>query len=154
MIEEAVPKTTYSPREAASSSNRTVTQQTAAELRHLLDQLEDLRISRQRIVDRAKRTASTDDIKPRILRHAAGLTKEQWSDIDPAMFGEVIEEALGKYDGFKDDMEENSVSMDDLLETIKVSKPSDESTLDKSNSCIIIRSKMQSSWNRERLTRR
>lgn len=116
-----IPKTTYSPREAASSTTRTETQKQAAELRRLLDELDDLHIARARIVERAKRTAANDDIKPRILRHAAGAAgKEQgWSDVDPAIFGGVIDEALSKYDGFKDDIVQNGQDMEDLLAVIR-----------------------------------
>lgn len=115
-----MPKTTYSPREALSSTTRNVTQTHAAELRHLLDQLDDLRIARMRIVEHAKRTATIDDIKPRILRHAADAVKEQWADVDPASFAGVVDAELAKYDAFQDDLKEIKTKQEDLLGRIEV----------------------------------
>jgi programmed cell death 6-interacting protein len=119
-IEAAVPKTTYSPREALSSTTRNVTQTLAAELRHLLDQLDDLRIARMQIVEQAKRTAAIDDIKPRILRHAADAVKEQWADVDPASFADVIDTELAKYDTFQDDLKGTKKKQEDLLSRVEV----------------------------------
>lgn len=73
-----------------------------------------------RILERAKRTAAADDIKPRILRHAAAFSKEQWVDIDPATFGEVIDTALAKYDDFRGELEANQESQIELLARIQV----------------------------------
>lgn len=72
-------------------------------------------------MERAKRAAANDDIKPRILRHATSAAgKDQgWSDVDPAIFGDVIDEALSKYDGFKDDIVQNGQDMEDLLAVIQ-----------------------------------
>ena len=115
-----MPKTTYSPREALSSPTRSVTQTHAAELRNLLDQLGDLRIARMQIVERAKRVAATDDIKPRILRYAAETVRDQWADVDPASFVEVTDAELAKYDTFQEDLKQNGGKQEDLLARIEV----------------------------------
>ncbi|KAF8312441.1 BRO1-domain-containing protein [Clavulina sp. PMI_390] len=121
-IEEAVPKTTYSPREALTSTTRSATQTEASALRRLLEELDDLRIARERLLERARRVAATDDIKPRILRHASSASSgktEQWADVDPAMFAGVIDQALGKYDEFRIDLDTNGEAQEELIGRIQ-----------------------------------
>lgn len=128
-IDATVPKTTYSPREATSSTSRTQTQREASVLSSLVRDLEDIRHSRQQIIDRARRQATRDDIKPAILRQAEILRRKResegkggsWTDVDPKEFDEVIEGALAKYDGFQVELEEGGEKQKELLDKVKVS---------------------------------
>jgi len=90
------------------------------ELRRLLDQLDDLRRARAKIVERARRAAEMDDIKPRILQHAADAVREQWADADPASFAQVLDAELTKYDTFQDDLKQNREKQEALLARIEV----------------------------------
>lgn len=53
------------------------------------------------------------------MREAAGI--ERWVEVNPAMFEDTLEEELGKYEKFREKMEQSRVKQDDLLEKIKVS---------------------------------
>jgi len=88
-------------------------------LRRLLDQLDDLRRARAKIVERARRAAEMDDIQPRILQHAADAVKEQWADADPASFAQVIDAELAKYDAYQDDLKQNREKQEALLARIE-----------------------------------
>jgi programmed cell death 6-interacting protein len=100
-------------------------------LRQLLEQVDELRIDRQHILDRARRKAASDDFKPVLLRHAEVLssqvrtqqdahTAKGWADMDPVQFDGVINGTLCQYDRFKMDLEENAQRLEGLLESVKV----------------------------------
>jgi programmed cell death 6-interacting protein len=90
----------------------------ARTLRVLLESLDDLLLVRAQLVQRAQRLADADDIGPRILKVAA--TFEQWVDVKPAMFGDVSDEELAKYDKFISGIEEGRIKQEGILQEIKV----------------------------------
>jgi programmed cell death 6-interacting protein len=69
-------------------------------------------------VQRAQRLADADDIGPRILKVAAGF--ERWVDVKPAMFGDVSDEELAKYDKFISEIDGGRSKQEALLQDIQV----------------------------------
>jgi programmed cell death 6-interacting protein len=97
------------------------TQTHARALRVLLEQLDDLMRERNQLVSRAQRLADADDISTRILKEAAGL--EMWTEVQPSMFEETLDQELAKYDKFRRDMEEGAARQSELLENVKECPP-------------------------------
>lgn len=91
----------------------------ARALRVLLEALDENEGQRSLLATRAQRLAEADDIKPRIMREAAGL--ERWTNVEPAMFADSLDQEMSKYDKFKDGIEEGAAKQADLLEQTKVS---------------------------------
>jgi programmed cell death 6-interacting protein len=90
----------------------------ARAIRAALENLDDLRNARARCVESARQRASTDDIKPRIVREAAGLAR--WVEVKPAMFEPTMEEELGKFDRYKETVEEGRTKQEELLAKVEV----------------------------------
>lgn len=116
-LEVLVPSSTVSVT-GHSIPGAEVTQTHARALRVLLESLDDILHARVQYVDRAERLADADDIGPRILKVAAGF--ERWTDVKPAMFSDVSDEELAKYDKFIQGINEGRGKQDKLLEEIKV----------------------------------
>ena len=74
--------------------------------------------SHTELVARVKRLAAGDDITPRILKSAAGM--EQWVNVQPAMFEDILDQELSKYDKFRVQLEEDEVKQQDLLKAVQV----------------------------------
>ena len=74
--------------------------------------------SRADLVARANRLAASDDITPRILKAASGM--EQWVNVQPAMFEDILDQELSKYDKFRVQLEEDEVKQQDLLKAVQV----------------------------------
>jgi programmed cell death 6-interacting protein len=74
------------------------TQIHARTLRGSLESLDDILRTRDEIVLRAQRRAESDDIRPKVLVAAAKL--EQEKEMSPAMFEEISDDELAKYDNF------------------------------------------------------
>ena len=70
------------------------------------------------MVSRARRLADSDDIRPRIMREASNI--ERWTDVEPAMFENTLDEEMNKYEKFKDAIEEGADKQEELLEQMKV----------------------------------
>ena len=102
------------------------TQNHARALRVLLEQLDDLARERNQLVSRAQRLADADDISKRIQKEAAGL--ESWTEVQPFMFEDTLDQELVKYDKFRRDIEEGASKQSELLENVKES-PSQRSFL-------------------------
>lgn len=117
-IERWVPSSTVPTGKGSSPVNST-TLSHARELRALLEALEDNRQARAQLASRAQRLVEADDIKPRIMREAAGF--ERWTSVEPAMFEETLDEEISKFDTFKDGIEEGARTQDELLDQLKVS---------------------------------
>lgn len=117
-LEASVPSSTISPAQPSSARRVTPTQTHARSLRVLLESLDDVLRSRADLVRRAVRLAESEDIKPRILKAAA--TIEQWVDVQPSMFEDVLEDELAKYDKFRSDLEGSEQKQSELLNSIKV----------------------------------
>ncbi|CAE6500532.1 unnamed protein product [Rhizoctonia solani] len=102
------------PSHATSQSTESTQAHTYARaIRAALEDLDDLRNTRARCIESARQRASTDDIKPRIVREAAGLAR--WVEVKPAMFESTMEEELGKFDRYKESVEEGRVKQEELL---------------------------------------
>ena len=94
------------------------TRRCARDLRALLEKLEDLKRSRAQIVQRARFAAEADDITSRVLLEAGGV--EQWTEVQPAMFEGTFEKEMGKYEKFKDALEEGEVTQNGFIGQLKV----------------------------------
>lgn len=94
------------------------TQAHARALRGHLEALDELRESRAQLVQRARRLADADDIQPRIMREAAAM--ERWTEIEPAMFENTLDQEMNKYEKFKDGVEESADKQIELTDLIKV----------------------------------
>ena len=84
-----------------------------------MESFDDLRNSRSQLVGRARRLAQTDDIRPRIMKEAAGIAR--WTEVDPAMFEGTLDQEMVKYEKFRDTIEENEEKQAELVESIKAS---------------------------------
>ncbi|CAE6510041.1 unnamed protein product [Rhizoctonia solani] len=106
------------PSHATSQSTQSTQAHTYARaIRAALEDLDDLRNTRARCIESARQRASTDDIKPRIAREAAGLAR--WVEVKPAIFESTMEEELGKFDRYKESVEEGRVKQDELLAKVE-----------------------------------
>lgn len=94
------------------------TQVHARALRGLLESLDDVRHNRGELVSRAQRRGEVDDIKPRIVIAAGRFERD--TEITPAMFTDVSDEELAKYDRFIQDLVEGQMKQEGLLDAIKV----------------------------------
>ncbi|KAG8738534.1 pH-response regulator protein palA/rim20, partial [Ceratobasidium sp. 428] len=99
-MERLIPSHTTSANSAESIQAHTY----ARAIRTGLEHLEDLQSARARCVESARQRANTDDIKPRIMREAAGLAR--WVEVKAAMFEGTVEEEMGKFDRYRDSVEE------------------------------------------------
>ncbi len=91
----------------------------ARSLRVLLEKLDDLSKSREELVARVNRLAASDDITPRVLKAASAM--EQWVNVQPAMFEDILDEELSKYDRFRRQLEDDERKQDELLAAVRVS---------------------------------
>ncbi|KAJ8593344.1 BRO1-domain-containing protein [Rhizopogon salebrosus TDB-379] len=114
-LEALVPSSTVSMTGRAVSTSQT--QIHARTLRGSLESLDDIRRSRDDIVLRAQRRAESDDIRPKVLAAAAKL--EQEKEISPAMFEEVSDNELAKYDKFIQGLTEGRKKQEEILASIK-----------------------------------
>ncbi|CAE6429866.1 unnamed protein product [Rhizoctonia solani] len=106
------------PSHATSQSSESTQAHTYARaIRAALEDLDDLRNTRARCIESARQRASTDDIKPRIVREAAGLAR--WVEVKPAMFESTMEEELGKFDRYKESVEEGRAKQEELLTKVE-----------------------------------
>lgn len=94
------------------------TQVHARALRGLLESLDDVRHGRGELVSRAQRRGEVDDIRPRIVTAAARFDRD--AEITPAMFTDVSDEELAKYDRFIQGLVEGQKKQEELLEAVKV----------------------------------
>ncbi|EIN04799.1 BRO1-domain-containing protein [Punctularia strigosozonata HHB-11173 SS5] len=93
------------------------TRAAAREVRVLLESLDDLRRDRAAIVRRTKVAVEMDDIRPRILRAAANI--ERWAEVRPAMFEDVLEEEMRKFERFAEDLTGQAREQGEMLEVLK-----------------------------------
>ena len=113
-----MPSSTVSLTTRPSSRGPNSTQSHARQLRVLLESLDDIQRERAQNVARAKRLADSEDITPRILRAAAAI--ERWTEVQPSMFEDELDEALSKYEKFKDEIEAGEQRQEVTLESITV----------------------------------
>jgi programmed cell death 6-interacting protein len=115
-MEQVIPSHTTS----ANSPDLTQAHTYARAIRAALESLDDLRNARARCVESARQRANTDDIKPRLVREAAGLAR--WVEVKPAMFEDTMEEEMGKFDRYKESVEEGREKQEELLAQVEVSR--------------------------------
>jgi len=94
------------------------TQIHARALRVLLEALDDLHRARNQLVRRAQSLADADDIQARILKVSSGF--ERFAQVEPAMFEDVLDEELAKYDKFLTEIDEAEQKQNDMLRDIQV----------------------------------
>ncbi|KZT73000.1 BRO1-domain-containing protein [Daedalea quercina L-15889] len=116
-LEASVPSSAISLTTAASRSGTTATQTHARALRVLLESLDDVTRKQEDQVRRATRLAESEDITPRIIKAANAI--EQWEEVQPAKFEDVLEEELVKYEKFRVGVEETAREQETLLQQIK-----------------------------------
>ncbi|KAH8118025.1 BRO1-domain-containing protein [Phellopilus nigrolimitatus] len=115
-LEGWVPSSTI-PTGRSKDPAKIQTQVHARALRVHLEALDDLRTARAQLAQRAQRLADADDIQPRIMREAAVV--ERWTEIEPAMFENTLDQEMNKYQKFKDGIEEGADKQVELIESIK-----------------------------------
>lgn len=93
------------------------TQAHARALRVLIEELDDLHRARNQLIRRAQTLADADDIRARILKVSSGF--ERFAQVEPAMFEEVLDEELAKYDKFLREIGEVGQKQKGLLSDIQ-----------------------------------
>lgn len=83
-----------------------------------MEALDDVRHNRADLVSRVQRRGEVDDIRPRIITAAGKFDRD--AEIIPAMFTDVSDEELAKYDKFIQGLAEEQKKQEELLEAIKV----------------------------------
>ncbi|KAI6025189.1 BRO1-like domain-containing protein [Pisolithus microcarpus] len=115
-LEALVPSTTVSIDGKISRANNQ-TQIHARALRGLLESLDDIRKDRGQVVARAQRRLEVDDIKPSIISVASNFNR--WEELTPAMFVDLSDKELAKYDRFIQELAEGKKQQEGILEAIK-----------------------------------
>ncbi|KAG8213026.1 putative pH-response regulator protein [Butyriboletus roseoflavus] len=115
-LENLVPSSTISTAgKTQASSSQTLVH--ARALRGLLESLDEICHNRGKLVSRAQRRGEVDDVRPRIITAAEKFNRD--AEITPAMFTEVSDEELAKYDKFIQGLVEGQKKQEGLLEAIK-----------------------------------
>lgn len=83
-----------------------------------LEELETLHRDCEQLVRRAQSFASSDDIRPRILAASSGF--ERLTVVTPAMFEDVMDEELVKFDKYLVEMVSMGRRQKELLDEIQV----------------------------------
>lgn len=115
-LEALVPSTTVSIDGKVSMANNQ-TQIYARALRALLESLDDIRKDCSQLVARAQRLVEADDIKPSIISAASNFNR--WEELTPAMFVDVSDAELAKYDRYIQGLAEGKKKQEGILEAIK-----------------------------------
>ncbi|KAI0635957.1 BRO1-domain-containing protein [Trametes polyzona] len=116
-LEASIPSSTVDLGRRGGSTAADPTRIHARALRTLLEQLEDLSKARADIVARVDRLAASDDITQRVAKAASAM--EQWVNVQPAMFEDILDEELSKYDKFRVQLEENGQQQEALLQSLQ-----------------------------------
>ncbi|KAG5651345.1 hypothetical protein H0H81_009008 [Sphagnurus paluster] len=115
-LDASIPSSTISSSAAASDQGRQ-TQTHARALRVQIEALDDVHRAREQLVRRARALAGADDIRDRVVRAAAGFA--QLTEVEPAMFEDVSDEELAKYDRFLQEMGEIEQRQNTILAEIQ-----------------------------------
>lgn len=94
------------------------TQLHARALRVQIEALDDLHRAREQLVRRAQALASADDISDRVAKVASGF--ERLVEVEPAVFEDVSDEELAKYDKFLAEMGDIEVRQGSIVAEIQV----------------------------------
>ncbi|KAI6133596.1 BRO1-like domain-containing protein [Pisolithus croceorrhizus] len=115
--EAAIVNLTLDEEELEALVPSTTTQIHARALRGLLESLDDIRKDRSQVVARAQRRVEVDDIKPSIISVASNV--DRWEELTPAMFVDLSDKELAKYDRFIQELAEGKKNQEGILEAIK-----------------------------------
>ncbi|KAF9563243.1 BRO1-domain-containing protein [Agrocybe pediades] len=116
VLEAAVPSTTVSPSTQATPQGKETRTQARA-LRVKLEELDTLHRDRDQLVNRVRSVAAGDDIRPRIMKAAAGF--ERLADVTPAMFEDLSDEELAKYDRYLSEMDDLERKQQEIINDIR-----------------------------------
>lgn len=94
---------------------------TLKNLRQALQELDDIRALRDRIIQDAKLAGAVNDIRSRVVRHASQLasSSSRSSSTGAEDYEELMEEEMAKFSKFKMAMNVNESRQDDALDQIK-----------------------------------
>ncbi|KAG6879119.1 hypothetical protein C0992_005096 [Termitomyces sp. T32_za158] len=95
-LEASIPSSTISS--SATTAQGRETQNHSRALRVQIEALDDLHRTREQLVRRAQTLVAADDIRERVMRLAAGYAR--LAEVTPAMFEDVLDGELAKYDKF------------------------------------------------------
>ncbi|KAI0707335.1 BRO1-domain-containing protein [Earliella scabrosa] len=112
-LEYSIPSSTGAPSSGVVDASRSH----ARSLRVLLEKLDDLMNARAELVAKVNRLTAADDITPRVLKAASAM--EQWVNVQPAMFEDILDEELSKFDKFRRQLEDDAQKQGELLEAIR-----------------------------------
>ncbi|KAI1796839.1 pH-response regulator [Ganoderma leucocontextum] len=113
-LENSIPSSTVSHTQPQSAGP---VRTHARALRVHLEKLDDLSKVRGELVAKVTRLAGADDITPRILTAAAAM--EQWVNVQPAMFEDILDEELAKYDKFRVRLQDDEKQQSELLDAVR-----------------------------------
>ena len=119
-LEYSIPSSTGAPAHHTSSGGVDASRSHARSLRVLLEKLDDLMNARAELVAKVNRLTTADDITPRVLKAASAM--EQWVNVQPAMFEDILDEELSKFDKFRRQLEDDAQKQGELLEAVRVSR--------------------------------
>ena len=120
-LEASVPSTArrqHSYEDITSPSSQTAL---VRQLRHMLEDLDDLAAARRRTHEEAKRTAQDDDIRPLVLEENSAFGSRSSEKIEAAHFEDLLQRQLQKYSFYRDTLAGNERRQQDLLEKVAVS---------------------------------
>lgn len=90
------------------------------ELRRKLENLDDLKAARQRLLMEARQEAKNDDVRELILRRADDLQSRSSDKLDPSQFESLYEKELEKYSFYRDTLAGNERKQSALLAEIRI----------------------------------
>jgi programmed cell death 6-interacting protein len=94
----------------------------ARALQTILEDLDDARTHRARLVNEGKRVASKDDIRSQVLEQAAKMSHGSSSgEVKPEWFEDIFEKELRKYHRLIDEMRAHCEQQERVLGTLEVS---------------------------------
>ncbi|KAG6837382.1 hypothetical protein H0H93_010540 [Arthromyces matolae] len=102
-LESSIPSSTITSSTATTPQGRE-TQSHARALRVQIESLDDVHRAREQLVRRARALEAADDIRERVMRVAGGFAR--LTEVTPAMFEDLSDEELAKYDKFLVEMNE------------------------------------------------
>jgi len=99
----------------------------ARPLQMMLEDLDDARAHRARLVAEAKRVASKDDIRPQVLEMTTKLVHgAPGGVVKPEMFEDLFDKELRKYHRLAGEMQDHIRQQEKSLETLEVSSGSEQ----------------------------
>lgn len=93
----------------------------ARALQTILEDLDDARTHRARLVAEGKRVAVKDDIRSQVLEHAAKVSQSSSGEVKPEVFEDIFEKELRKYHRLVDEMRSHCDQQERVLGTLEVS---------------------------------